>query len=226
VAPNRKLVLIGDAPIAEVAYEYFTHDSEYEVVAFVVERDYLKRDELFGHPVVAFEDVQTLYPPGQHDAFVAVGYPQLNRLRERLFNETKAKGYSLATYVSSRSFVWRNVELGENCFIFEDNTLQPFVRVGNNVTMWSGNHIGHHSTIRDHVFISSHVVVSGFVDVGEHCFLGVNATVADNLKIGADVLVGAGAIILRDTPAGTIHGSKMTPAHERTTYDKFGLGEA
>ena len=50
---------------------------------------------------------------------------------------------------------------GDNCFILEDNTVQPFVTIGNNVTLWSGNHIGHDSVIEDDCFISSHVVVSG-----------------------------------------------------------------
>lgn len=222
----RKLVVVGDAPIAEVAYEYFTHDSDYDVVAFAVERDYLQRDVLFDQPVVPFETVQDLYPPAEHDLFVAVGYPQLNRLRARLFAAGKAKGYRLATYVSSRAFVWPNVTLGENCFIFEDNTLQPFVTVGDNVTMWSGNHIGHHSTVRNHVFISSHVVLSGYVDVGEYCFFGVNSTVADNLTVAPDCLIGAAAIVLRSTEPGRIYPSKMTTPHDRTTYERFGVEPA
>ena len=54
---TKKLVLVGDSAFAEVAYEYFTHDSEYEVVAFSVEREYLRREELFAVPVVPFEDL-------------------------------------------------------------------------------------------------------------------------------------------------------------------------
>ena len=52
---NQKLVIVGDSAFAEIAYEYFTHDSEYEVVAFAVEREFIKRESLFGLPVVPFE---------------------------------------------------------------------------------------------------------------------------------------------------------------------------
>ena len=78
--------------------------------------------------------------------------------------------------------------------------MQPFVRLGDNVILWSGNHIGHHSAIGSHCFISSHVVISGGVDIGESCFLGVNSTLANNLKIGRDCLIGAGALVTRDLP--------------------------
>jgi sugar O-acyltransferase (sialic acid O-acetyltransferase NeuD family) len=195
---TKQLVIIGDSAFAEIAYEYFTHDSEYEVVAFSVEQAYLTRDTLFGLPVVPFETLEQQYPPAQHAFYAALVYTERNRLRARLYQEAKAKGYQPASYISSRAFVWRNCKIGEHCFIFENNVVQPFVTLGDNVVLWSGNHIGHHSTIGDHCFISSHVVISGFVNVGASCFMGVNSTVANNLTIGADCLVGASAVILSD----------------------------
>jgi acyl-[acyl carrier protein]--UDP-N-acetylglucosamine O-acyltransferase len=89
--------------------------------------------------------------------------------------------------------------VGENCFILEDNTIQPFVTIGNNVTMWSGNHIGHDSIIEDHCFISSHVVVSGHVHIRPYCFLGVNCTLRNSITLAPESLIGAGAIIMKDT---------------------------
>ncbi len=221
----RKLVIVGDSAIAEIAYEYFTHDSPYEVAAFAVEEAYLQRDALFGLPVVPFARVAELYPAADHSIFVAIGYNQLNRLRTRFVGEAKAMGYSLASYVSSHAFVWRNVALGEHCFIFENNVVQPFVRIGNNVVLWSGNHIGHHSTIHDNVFFASHVVLSGFCDVGENCFVGVNATIANNVTIAPDGLLGAGCMILRDTEPNTIYGAKMTVPADKTARQYFKVPE-
>ena len=201
---DRKLILLGDSAFAEVAFEYFQHDSPYEVVAFAVERAYLKRPELFGRPVVALEDLPSRYPAADHSFYAAVVYTQLNRLRARLYRTAKGMGYAPASYVSPRAFVWRNVTLGEHSFVFENNVLQPFVTVGDNVVLWSGNHIGHHSKIGDHCFVSSHVVVSGFCDVGANCFLGVNATLGNNVTVGSDCLLGAGAVVTKDVPADTI----------------------
>src|SRR5712664_3620986 len=157
---NKKLVIFGDSAFAEIAYEYFTYDSAYEVAAFAVSREYLKRDNLFRVPIVAFEDVARTHPPSDYEMHVALVYNNLNRNRMQFYRAAKESGYRLANYVSSRAFVWRNVTMGDNCFIFEDNTVQPFVQLGSNVVLWSGNHIGHHSRIGSHCFISSHVVIS------------------------------------------------------------------
>jgi sugar O-acyltransferase (sialic acid O-acetyltransferase NeuD family) len=223
---QKKLVIVGDSAFAEVAYEYFTHDSPYEVVAFAVERAYLTKATLFGLPVVAIEDLVALYPPAGHDFYAALVYTQMNRLRTRLYRQVKALGYAPASYVSSRAFVWRNVELGEHCFIFEDNTVQPFVKIGDNVVLWSGNHIGHHSVVKDNCFISSHVVVSGFCTVGANCFIGVNATFGNNLEVGDDCLIGSGALIARDVPADTlVKGALGTGAPGVRERFKLGPGE-
>lgn len=201
---SHKLILLGDSLFAEIAYQYFTYDSDYEVVAFSVERQYIKQDTLFDLPVVPFEDLEAHYDPKEHHFYAALVYTQLNRLRTRLYLEAKQKGYQPASYISSRAFIWRNVEIGEHVFIFEDNTIQPFVKIGDNVVLWSGNHIGHHSTIRDNNFISSHVVVSGVCDIGENCFFGVNCTVGNNVDVGADCLIGAGATVVKSVPENTL----------------------
>ncbi|HEV8240589.1 MAG TPA: acetyltransferase [Thermoanaerobaculia bacterium] len=207
--PSPQLVLVGDSAFAEVAYEYFTHDSPYEVAGFAVERAFRRRDDLFGVPVVDFETMEERFPPATHDFYAALVYTQGNALRRRLYEAAKAKGYRPASYVSSRAFVWRNVELGEHCFVFENNVVQPFVKLGNDVVLWSGNHIGHHSSIGDHCFISSHVVVSGFVHIGKSCFLGVNSTFANNLEVGNGCVIGAGALVLGDVADGeTVVGVK------------------
>ncbi len=221
-----KLIIVGDSPFAEIAYEYFTHDVGYRVVAFSVERPFLKKKELFGKPIVAFEDLEEKYRPSDHKIFVATVYTQLNRLRTRLLREAKRKGYSAVSYVSPRAFIWRNVTLGENCFIFENNVIQPFVKVGNNVVMWSGNHIGHHSIIGDNCFLSSHVVISGFVEVGENCFFGVNSTIGNNLKIAKDCVIGAGALILRNTEEGKVYMGKKTVASEKGALNLYKVGES
>jgi sugar O-acyltransferase (sialic acid O-acetyltransferase NeuD family) len=199
---RRKLLILGDSAFAEIAYEYFTHDSDHDVVGFAVEREYLRRDALFGLPVVALEDAARSFPPAEHSFYAALVYTQGNRLRARLYRHAKELGYEPASYVSSRAFVWRNAVLGEHCFVFEHNVVQPFVRIGDNCVLWSGNHIGHHSRLGDDCFVSSHVVVSGFCAIGSRCFMGVNSTVANNLTIGEDCVIGAAATIVGDVPQG------------------------
>ena len=220
---EKKLVLFGDSAFAEIAYEYFTHDSEYEVVAFTVSKEYLKKESLFGLPIVAFEEVEVLYPPTQYDMHIALVYNSLNRVRRQFYLDAKEKGYKLANYVSSESFVWRNVELGDNVFIFEDNTIQPFVKIGSNNVFWSGNHIGHHSIIGSHNFISSHIVVSGFCNIGDNNFFGVNSTMGNNLNVGSDCLIGSFVHIVKDVSDGALMRGTPTIVDEKSTWTKLGI---
>lgn len=169
-------------------------------------------------PVVAFENVPTLYPSDQYDFFVALSYSKLNAIRKEKYLAAKALGYRLVSYISSRASVLNQGAIGDNCFIFEDNTIQPFVKLGNNITLWSGNHIGHHSVIKDHTFIASHVVVSGGVEIGEQCFIGVNATLRDHIKIGDKCVLGAGTLLLADAePEGVYIGTATERAQVPST---------
>lgn len=201
---SRPLVIVGATAFAEIACEYFQSDSEFDVVGFSVERNYLTSRSFQNLPVVPFEELQDHFDPSTHSVFVAATYTQLNRLRARLLSESIQKGYQPASYISSKAFVWRNVKLGSHCFIFEGNVVQPFVTIGANVVLWSGNHIGHHSTIGDHVFIASHAVISGYCKIGAYTFIGVNATIANNLQIGKDCMIGAGGQVSKDVPEDKI----------------------
>jgi sugar O-acyltransferase (sialic acid O-acetyltransferase NeuD family) len=214
-------VIVGDSLFAEIAHEYFTHDSPYEVVGFAVEHEYRKRDMLNGLPIVDFESVADRFPPDEHSVYVALVYTQLNRLRARLMGAAKELGYPLASYISSQAFVWRNVQIGEHCFVFENNVVQPFVTLGNNVVLWSGNHIGHHSRIRDNCFISSHVVVSGSVDVGENSFLGVNSTLVNDISIGRDTWLGPNVTITRDAQPGSVYRCARSELRDKSSYQLF-----
>lgn len=206
-----KIIIFGTSQLASLAHFYFTHDSPHEVVAFTLDSDYITDNEFRGLPVVSFEEIEKLYPPSEYKIFLPISFKQMSFLRKRKFEEAKEKGYTCVSYVSSKASTWPDLTVGENCFIFEDNTIQPFVTIGDNCVLWSGNHIGHHTNIHDHVFITSHVVISGCCEIGENSFFGVNATVRDETNIGKASLIGMGAIITKDTPEYSIWlGAKST----------------
>ena len=196
---KKQLVIIGDSAFAEVAYEYFLHDSDYQIVGFSVETKYLNKKELFGLPIIPFEQIEKYFSFIDVSFYVAIVYTQLNRLRTRLYHEAKMKGYKPASYISSKATISKSVEIGEHCFIFENNVLQPFAQIQNNVVLWSGNHIGHHTTVKDNCFISSHVVVSGFCSIEKNCFLGVNSCIGNNIIIAEDNWIGPGVTINSNT---------------------------
>lgn len=210
-----KIVIFGTGDIARLAHYYFTGDSDNEVAAFTVDREYLSGSEFQGLPLVDFAKVTDSYPASLYQLFVAVSYVGLNSVRAEKYFQAKQMGYQLASYVSTKCTYLSDSRPGDNCLILEDNTIQPFVRIGNNVTLWSGSHIGHDSVIEDHVFIASHVVVSGHCRVGEYGFLGVNATLRNGLTIAPRTVVGAGALIMKDTADRDVYVGERTPRFKK-----------
>lgn len=216
----RPIVIFGTGTIAEVADYYFSEESDAAIVAFTADRAHITAETFRGRPVVPFEGLADSHPADGFDLFIAAGYQGLNKLRAEKFAAAKAMGYRLASFVSPHLYIAKNVAIGENCLILENQTVQAFCRIGDNVTLWSGNHIGHHSVIEDHVFISSHVVVSGNCRIGAGTFMGVNATVADGCRIGAGCFVAMGAGVAADMADGTMAlgtAAEIYPADDRRT---------
>lgn len=215
-----KVVVFGILDNASLAHFYFKHDSDHDVVGFSLSAEYMPEEPTFeGLPLVPFEEVEATFPPGEHSFFVPMSHRRMNRDREKVYLAAKEKGYDLVSYVSSHATVFDRDAIGENCFILEDNTLQPYTRVGDNVVLWSGNHIGHHSEVRDHVFFTSHVVLSGHCVVEPHCFLGVNAAIRNGVTLAEGTLVAMSACITKDTePWGVYQGVPAKkgprPSHE------------
>ncbi|MDN3658908.1 acetyltransferase [Ferruginibacter paludis] len=216
---KEKIFLIGAGETAHLAYEYFTHDSFYEVCGFAVEIKYLDKSEFLGLPVVPFEECETYFPPKEYKVFVAIISTNLNTARTRMFNLAKEKGYQFASYISSGASVWHNVAIGDNCFILSGNVLQPFVKIGDNVILWGGNYIGHRSIIGDNCFLAGHVIIAGLTKIGKNCFLGINSSISDTLEIGEDCFIAMAAVVTKSTEADSVYvgnPAKKSPISAKT----------
>lgn len=217
---SSRIVIFGTLDTAELAHWYLENDSPYSTAAFTVNKEYMTTDRFKDRPVVPFEELEQHYPPSEYRLFAPMTGVKMNNVRKKIYEEGKAKGYDFISYVSSKATVCDN-EIGENCFILEDNTLQPFTKIGNNVVMWSGNHIGHHGIIEDHVFFTSHVVLSGHCHVKERAWFGVNSTVRDYTTIGEGSLIGMGALITKDTEPNGLYIGAPAKKQERTALETY-----
>lgn len=216
---EKPVVIFGVGSFAEVAAVYLERDSPREVIGYTVDGDYVKTDTFAGRPVTAFEDLLESHPPERVDLLVATGFSGVNTVRRGIYERCKDLGYGFVSYVSSQAMKMSDHPVGENTFVFEANVIQPFVEIGDNVVLWSGNHIGHHSRIASHCFIASHAVISGHVTIGENCFVGVNATFRDGVTIAPRCVIGAGALVLADQEEGTVLGASATPVHRKKSWE-------
>jgi len=215
----KPLVLFGAGELARLAYLAFTRDPGYDIVACTVTDEHVDGTELFGLPVVPWEELETSHPPGEHALFVAVGYRGVNRHRRELCTEARARGYELASHVSPHALVADDVEVRENTFVFEGAIVQAFASLGRNVIVWSGAVVAHDTTIGDNCFLAPRAAIAGNVHVGDNCFIGINATVRDGVTIAPDCVIGAGAVIKRDTRPGEVYSTEQTPVSSRRSVE-------
>ena len=206
----KKVIIFGTGDLAKLIQKYLTRDSPHEIVAFTSHQEFITEKNIDGLPVIPFEKIQGEFPIDKFTMFIAIGYSELNKKREKIFNEAKSKGYELLSYVHPSTKLWDDFEMGENCFIFENNVIQPSVKLGNNVIIWSNNVISHHCEIKDHNFIVSHTAIAGNVTIEPYCFVGMNATIRNSLTIAKECVIGAGAVILEDTKEGEVYVSNST----------------
>lgn len=202
---TKKVIIFGTGDIAQLAKYYFDIDSAYEVAGFTVDKDYCLSSTFENLPLVPFDDIEQHFAATDFEMFIALSYAKMNNLREIKYLKAKEMNYRIASYISSHCTYLSQFSPGENSFILENNTIQPYVKIGDNVTLWSGNHIGHHSVIESHNFISSHVVISGHCIIESNCFIGVNATIGHQVTIAKETLVGAGAIITKNTEEASVY---------------------
>ena len=206
------VVIFGARDTASLAHFYLRHDSPFKVVAFTTHREFLPEGQRFENcPVVPFDSLVVEYPPHQVKAFAPMTYRRMNRDRAEVYQSLKELGYQMISYVSSRASIFANSAIGDNCFILENATVQPFATIGANVVVWSGALIAHHCQIRDHVFIAPRAVVLGHCEVGEYCFLGANSTIRNHVVLKEGTFVGMGAGVTHDTDPWSVW---CTPAAE------------
>src|SRR6185436_9235036 len=104
----KKLVVFGTGKIAEVIFYYAKEECGYDVVAFTVDESFITEPSFLGLPVLSFNSIDEKYSPENYDMFVAVGYHDLNKVREIKCEEAEAKGYKLVSIISPEAKVPKN----------------------------------------------------------------------------------------------------------------------
>lgn len=211
-----KLIIYGIGKFAEWMEYEFTNESDYKVYGFCTESKYLGRKEVNNLPVFDFEDIENIFPPEQYHLFIAIG---LNKERQRIFDLAKFKGYTMASFISTKAITYKDLTYGENTFVTSGCRIGPLNLIGTN-SILIGISIAHHVKIGNHCMLSG-CTFGGNVHIGDFSFIGMNAAIQQNVKIGKNNIIGMGCNIERDTKDNQIyHAGKATVLRNITT-DQF-----
>lgn len=219
-----KVIIWGNSDFAELVYNYIKEDNNYEIIAFCADDKYVKTDAFCSLPLIPFSNLSK-FPPSEYMFLIAVGYAKINSVRKEIFERLKNLGYKFVSYVHPSNIISENVQVGQNCILFENNIIQKFVSIEDNVFIWSNSFVGHNSSIKQHSFIAASTTIGGYSEIGEESFVGLNTTIKDKIKIGKKCLIGAGAIILKKLDDYSVNIPEGTKTAKFTSeqYLKYGF---
>lgn len=200
------LIIYGNGKIAKIVYHFLK--KHFNIVAFTVDNEFIQELNIETIPVVPFENVEKSYNIKNHKIIIAVGYVQMNNIREQKYLEAKEKGYQFVNYIHHSVDIHDNVVIGENNIILDHVTIQPYASIGNNNFIWSNAVVAHGSTIGDVNWVTSGVVISGDSTIKSKCFLGVNATIGHNIVVENENFIGANTLVTKNTKEKEVFISK------------------
>jgi hypothetical protein len=148
------VVIFGASMTAQLAYTYLKQDSNHRVVGFTVDAAYATAAHFDGLPLVPWERIEEAFPPTQVQLFGPLSFRRLNRFRRDRYLEGKTRGYRFISFIHPSCIVYAH-RLGEHCCILPGTIVEPHATIGNNVVIWGGSYIAHHSVVGDHCFISA-----------------------------------------------------------------------
>jgi len=204
--PN--VVIYGNGPVARVLVSFARR--RMNIVAFTVDDHCIGAGEtsFCSLPLLPFSTVERYYLPAAHSMIIAVGFVDMNDLREQKYQEAKAKGYRFETYVHDSVCRHDGVVIEENCIVLDHVSIHVGCRIERG-TFISGNvSIGHDCRIGHSNWINAGVAIAGGCTIGSRCFFGVNACVGQDVQIGEQNFVGANTLITRSTGEGEVYISE------------------
>lgn len=201
----KKVILAGNAITADILNCYLAQDDRYQVLGLTVDDDFIQGGGIPGLDSVAISHTKEVYPPQDCTVIMAMGYNDINRSRESMFNRLKEMGYSIETYIHPDAKVYTEHPLGEGCVILPSAVIEPHVRLGANSMVWANVTLAHHSCVAENCWIASGAVISGQAQVERNTFIGVNATIVNKVVVGEYCFIGAGALITKDTKGSSVH---------------------
>ena len=208
---KKQLIIFGAGKIAEAVSYYFERDSEYTIVAYVVDDVFVTKDSFLDKPLIKLSEVEEKYATNDYAIFVATGYQGINKLRSDKYEYFKNAGYQFASYVSP--YVKSDCTIGENSIIMDNAIVQPCVTFGNNVFVWGGAMVGHHAIIEDNCWLTGGCLIGGITKLGNSTFVGLGAAIGNEVNIGSQCMIGANTLTTKSLKEKTVLLIEPTAPH-------------
>lgn len=174
------------------------------VLGYSTYRDYIQENEYDGLPVYPFEELDFIFGVGEFMVINTIGYSNMNKIREKVYYDTKKKGYKLYTFISKSALVYTD-DIGEGSLIMPNAYIGPYVKLGACCVVNPGTQLSHHITMGNFNFIGRGVIVGGDVEICNNCFIGLHSTIKNKVRISNFTIVGSGSNVIKSTEENCVY---------------------
>lgn len=196
---KENLIIVGLSTNARHLYEFVKYHDLFNIIGFAVNKEYMDKDEFYGLPVYALEELGSALAGIPFKVFVAVMWNRLNSDRKKIFQCCKAMGYQMANIVSPLSSI-RGTLNGENIWVHDYVVIQNDTIIESDVLIMAQSLIGANCHIAPHCFFAAKSLLGGGSTVGEQSFIGLSSIIFDDTRIGKKCIVGACTAVKRNMP--------------------------
>src|SRR5436190_2417204 len=201
---NLNVFIIGAGGHAKVLLDCLQANKNITVLGILDINPALINKQILGIPVIGHEDeILKIYPPSSVQLVNGIGSVGLTKLREKIFNKFKNMNYNFVNIIHPTAYVGREVILNEGVQLMAGTIIQPGCHIGSNVIINTHASVDHDCFIEDNVHLAPNVTCCGEVFIGKGTHVGSGAIIRQGIEIGEHCVIAAGAVVVKDVPAGS-----------------------
>ena len=201
-APGR-LVIWGASGHALNVIDIVRLNHQFEVFGLIDDMEPDRAGDYFdGITILGGRDkLPSLLAEGINQMFLAFGD---NAARLEIAELVIGLGFTLVTVIHPCAIVAQSVTIGAGTYVGAEVVIDPFTKIGANVIVNTAASVAHECVVEDGASVGPGVRMGGGARVGRGAQIGIGATLRDHISIGAGCVIGAGAVVVKDIPAGVM----------------------
>ncbi len=203
----QSVIIIGNSSMSEVLYTLIKNDKRYKVECFAVDSKFITANTFLGLRVIDISEISKKYVKSKVKLLIGIGYKNINRNREDVFNRLLSLGFNIETYIHKDASVHTD-KIGVGSIILPGAVIDPGCEIGSNTIIWSNVICAHHSIIGNNCWVAAGTILSGESTIRKNTFLGVGSIILNKVIVAEYNIIGAGAVIMRNTKDEEVYLTK------------------
>lgn len=196
---KQNLLIVGTSVTAQSIRCYVKDYELFNLLGFVVDKEYKKSDTYLDEPVYTFDSLPKEFDKSRDFLFVAMEWDKLNSTRRKLYTRLKSEGYKFANIISPHAIIHGELK-GENCWICDNVVIENDAVIYDDNFLKTGAIVQHLTVIESHCFVGARSLMAGGVHIGEQSYIGIGAIIFNSVNIGKKCLVGGATYVKRHLP--------------------------